>query len=338
MHPFRIRWRRRGVAIGVAVGLLLCVTVATVARADPITLTAVLIGLASAIIGGIAVNNATSVYLALSLGYATPQPDASVSWRTARNDPAIAVDFDTDPQGKEHLGEAVTTIGLLFDRLDPIANSHGSYYNASRIFKNGSVAKESDGGALPPGTPLDAIRFTAGNLPLTKDFSFDINTGKIGSIDALVGGGALYDGTQWVPWDPRTVTEPVVHAFLDGALTPGPAQGVPFNTPSTDQLFDENDADGAVNWFPYFLAAVNAAGTHVGSDGRTYTNEFSFDVPFGTGVTTDGSWYISEEALAPGQGPGVVVPEPVSVTLVGVGLCAIGVGARVRRRMAPSRV
>jgi hypothetical protein len=159
------------------------------------------------------------------------------------------------------------------------------------------------------GLPID-IR----NLPFRENFKFDVVTGKIGSFDAVVFGGAQYVNGQWISWSPATETNSIIRSYLSGSLTPDAGSDIPlYPVPSTDQLFLEATAKGAVDWFPYFSEALKSAGTHFDGE-QLVANDFIFTVPFG-GVTADGTWFESDEALGLGS-----VLAPVPGPIAGAGL------------------
>lgn len=323
--------RSRKPAVGVTILLFFATSTAMprTARAEPITIGMVVFAIGTAVTGAVAADQITSTYVATALGYATPESDAMFTWRAGRQNRALATDVDLDQDGLVHVGQASAEVGYIFDSLDPIAQSKGNYYNAVAIWKNGQVKNSDDAGELPPGSAVGGAAVNVSNLPLINSFKIDMQTGTIGSIQALMGGGAQYVDGAWRRWDPRTETDPTVRAFLSGALLAVAGPGVPPEIPSTDQLFEEFLADGAVDWFPYFLAAASAAGTYE-RDGQTFVNDFEFIVPFNSPVPAAGDWYHHVGMLAPGAGPGSVVPEPGTIALVGLGLLGLAVVARRR--------
>jgi hypothetical protein len=248
--------------------------------------------------------------------YATPEPDSTFKWKIGTNNTATAFDPDVGPVSQ---GNASATAFRFFaDDLDPYGLSYGDYFNAARVYKNGKLISSATGGAVPPGTPLLSVPIDLNNLPLQEGFNFDVPTGKIGSLDAIVGGGAEYTGPQWVPWAPAKETDPIVRSYLDGSRKPDPGSDKPnIDVPSTDSLFAADAASDAQDWFPYFLAALNTAKMSQVA-GQAMINDLSFNVPLKHPATSDGTWYVSEEALAPGN-----VPEPSVVGLVSLGLTVL---------------
>lgn len=130
----------------------------------------------------------------------------------------------------------------------------------------------------------------------------------------VVGGGARYLNGSWARWDPRDETDAKIKAFLDGTHLANAGPTVPSGIPSSITLVDEFVADGAVDWFPYFLSAVTSAGTYQ-LNGQTYVNDFAFSVPFSSPVSADGVWYHHVEALAFGEVPG---PSALALLCFGV--------------------
>jgi hypothetical protein len=297
------------------------------ARSEPITI-GIAVGLGTSLAVAIAYDQFTANYLAISLGYATPEPDADLVWKLGRGEWALATDADLGPPLS--IGQASTEVGYIWDTLDPIAQSKGNYFNASRTYKNGALKDAETGGNPPaPGAQATEIKIDVSNLPLQDRVTIDMHTGKKGSYDSLMGGGARYEGGQWVRWDSRSETDPTMAAYLDGTLSPGPGSDIPpYEVPSLNVLFAADEASDAVDWFPYFLSAIQSTGTYV-SGGRTYYEPFSFVVPLSTPVDADGEWYASAGAMAAD-----VVPEPSAlVILLSASPVALVTWALRRRRV-----
>jgi hypothetical protein len=301
------------------------------AKTEPVTV-GIAIGLGTGLVVAIAYDQFTANYLAISLGYATPQPDAQLVWKLGRQT-AIATDVDLGPPGPPvSVGQAYTDIGYIWDTLDPISLSKGNYYNASRTYKNGALKDAEVGGNPPPGgAQATAIRVDIANLPLENKIKIDMHTGKIGSYDSVFGGGAQYIDGVWHPWDSRDETDPTVSSYLAGSILPSPDSDIPsYPVPSTNEMFAANEASAySVDWFPYFLSAVLSAGTYF-SGGKEYYNPISFEVPLSAPVDAYGSWYSSAQILAPNQ-----VPEPPAALIFAIGaLMWLVLGRRQKDRKA----
>lgn len=321
--------RMKAVVLFVLLVSVVHISIAPV-RAEPITVGVVLITIGTGVVVGIAANEFNANYVNIAHAYATPQPDSRLVWTIGRGNPASAYELDPGPGSLDSVGAACAEAGFIYDTVEAEESCFGikaenDYYNAARIYKNGQVNENAVEGTPAAGDTQD-LRLTLINLPARQDVRIDMHTGKISSLDALVGGGARFTGSTWVPWRSTEETDQVVRSYLSGALSPDAGSEVPsFIVPSVDDLFAADDASGAVDWFPFFLSAVSSAGTFE-RNGQTFYNDISFDVPLSQVVPLDGTWYTSVEVLQPNVN---AVPEPaVTILLFSIGIAMLA-GSRI---------
>lgn len=285
------------------------------------------------------VGRQTGQNVAIAFAYALPEFDAYLRWKVGANQTAAVLDSDAGPPFSITFPAATAFDLFFFQRwigikecnLEPNRLSEGSYFSATRCYKSGVFVQGDTGGGdqpFPPGVTVKDFPVDIKNLPLKEKLTIDMHLGTIGSLDALFGGGAQFEGGTWVPWDSHSETEANVRAYFDGSFPRDADSDVPsLLVPSVDAMFDADKASNAVDWFPYFLAAVQGAGTRE-EDGQLFYNDFTFTVTLTQEVPLTGTWYASTGLTAQGLAS-AGVPEPTTALLLLVGVLGVACTRRI---------
>lgn len=276
----------------------------SLALAEPVTTTTIAIAIGTSLLATLVYDQFTANYVAFSFGYARPDPDATIAWGLGRGEQALATDVDWDGV-RWHTGQASTTVGWIWDTLDPKSLSEGNYYNVSRTYKNGVMKDQATGGAPPLGDQGIQIRIDINNLPVgTTKRRISVTGGQAGSFNAIVNGGVAYNPSTdtWQPWQPPTSGGPdstVASAYA--------SENAEYDVPNVHTLAYEAAIDGAIDVSSALASAINGAGQYE-SGGTWYYDNISVTVPFAAPVELyQGSqlipWYSAVMAEAEGEGP-----------------------------------